>query len=207
MVQAGQEVFVSFAGGPAVRVLHGAKVTERADELITVEYLEPEGVPGEPDGPLTVFFEGPKEFMQQPGELAGGDEGLVGGATAAIRLFGEPVSAESRRCYRVGTVLADYRADLGALGVCKLVDVSAVGVGFLSDRRLKPGRRVEIKFNLGRATSHGMGFIQSVKEVRRGYRYGLLCAEDKGHGGLARGLQQLTMDAQRTQLRRLSGAA
>ena len=38
-------------------------------------------------------------------------------------------------------------------------------------------------------------------------RYGLLCIEDKSKNGLSKTLQQLTMDAQRTQLRRLSGAA
>jgi hypothetical protein len=210
MLRSGQEMFVSFAGGSKVRVLHHAKVESRVDDLLTVRYSDPDGLPGERPEQVTVFFDGPKEFMQQPGQVVAletpeepGQEGLL----TAVRVLGEPVSAETRQCYRVGTVLADYKAKLGRLGTCKLVDVSAVGVGFLCEQKLSLGEQTTIELSLGGRTSRGLGFIQSIKEVAGGYRYGLLCLEDHGQGGLAKGLQQLTMDAQRTQLRRLAGAA
>lgn len=210
MLRTGQEMFVSFAGGSKVRVLHPAKVESRVDDLLTIRYSDPDGLPGECPEQVTLFFDGAQEFMQQPGQIVAletpeepGREGLL----AAVRVFGEPVSAETRQCYRVGTVLADYTARLGRLGTCKLVDVSAVGVGFLCKQKVSLGEQTSIEISVGGRTSRGLGFIQSVKEVADGYRYGLLCLEDHGEGGLAKGLQQLTMDAQRKQLRRLSGAA
>lgn len=210
MLQTDKELFVCFAGGTGVRVLHHAKVTERADDLITIRFTDPDGVPTERPEHLTLFFDGPKEFMQQPAQAVmfesvedPGSEAML----ASVHLMGQPVSAESRKCYRVGTMLADYTANFGRLGECKLVDVSAVGVGFLSEQRLALGDQLEIEIKLGAKATQGLGYIQSVKRVAIGYRYGLLCIEDKSKNGLSKTLQQLTMDAQRTQLRRLSGAA
>jgi hypothetical protein len=206
MVRNGDEVFVHFAGGTGTRVLHASKAVMHDEGVITVNYAEPEALPTAPATTMIVFFHGPVEFMQQPGErIELSDD--AGEPVAAIRLLGEPVSAESRKCFRVGTVLADYSADFGVLGTCKLVDVSAAGVGFLSTRRCSLGESFEVKLSVHGRVSKGRGFIQSVKEVRHGYRYGLLCTNDGGAGGLDKGLQQLTMDAQRAQLRRLSGAA
>ncbi|VAX41535.1 hypothetical protein MNBD_PLANCTO03-1205 [hydrothermal vent metagenome] len=206
MIQNGQDIYIHFAGGTNLRVLHAAKTISRVDDIITVNYTEPDEVPTEPAESMTVFFHGPAEFMQQPGEHIEfeNDEGEM---QTGIKLIGEPVSAESRKCFRVSTVLAEYKAKLGNLGSCKLVDVSAAGVGFLTDTRLALGDSIDIEMTLAGKTCKGKGFIQSVKEIPAGYRYGLLCTGDKGAGDLPKGLQRLTMDAQRTQLRRLSGAA
>ena len=206
MIQSGQDIYIHFAGGTNLRVLHAAKATSRVDDIITVTYLEPDGLPTEPSESMTVFFHGPAEFMQQSGEITEfeDDEGEM---QVGIKLIGEPVSAETRKCFRVSTVLAEYEAKLGSLGSCKLVDVSAAGVGFLTNTRLSLGDSIDIEMTLAGKTCKGKGFIQSVKEVKAGYRYGLLCTGDKGVGDLPKGLQRLTMDAQRTQLRRLSGAA
>ena len=211
MLQNGQDVFVSFAGGSELRILHAARVVDRTDEALTIRFDDPETLPTEQTEAVTMFFDGPSEFMQQPAGFAETEtesedtESTPG--TFTITPIGQPVSAESRKCYRVGTVLADYTANLGRLGRCKVVDVSAAGVGFLNERKLKLGDSVDIEINVHGKVSSGSGFVQSIKEVKTGYRYGLLCVEDKGKGGLAKGLQQLTMDAQRTQLRRLAGAA
>lgn len=206
MVHIGDEVFVHFAGGTRVRTLHAGEVEQQHDRVIAVRYAEPEGLPTEPAHAMIVYFHGPDEFMQQPGEPVG-FETEAGETVAAIRLLGEPVSAESRRCFRVSTVLADYSADFGKVGVCKIADVSAEGVAFIAPRKLSPGECVEIKLTVLGRSSTGRGFIQSIRQVRDGYRYGLLCTDDAGMGGLDKELQRLTMDAQRTQLRRLSGAA
>lgn len=206
MIQSGQDVYIHFAGGTTLRVLHAGKTTSRIDDVVTVTYFNPESLPTEPADTMTVFFNGPEEFMQQPAE-ATEFENEEGEMLPGIKLIGDAVSAETRKCFRVGTVLAEYEAKLGSLGMCKLVDVSAAGVGFLTNERLKLGDAIDIQITLAGKTCKGKGFIQSVQEVPAGYRYGLLCTGDKGAGGLVKGLQRLTMDAQRTQLRRLSGAA
>ncbi len=206
MVHIGDEVFVHFAGGTGIRTLHAGKVEQQRDGVIAVRFAEPEGLPTEPAAAMIVFFHGPEEFMQQPGQPVE-FENEAGETVAGIRLLGAPVSAESRKCFRVSTVLADYSADFGKVGVCKIADVSAEGVAFIAPNRLSLGECVEIKLTVLGRSSTGRGFIQSIKQVRDGYRYGLLCTNDAGMGGLDKGLQRLTMDAQRTQLRRLSGAA
>lgn len=213
MLLIGQNVFVSFVGGSTTRVLHPVRITDRTDEVITIKYAEPDGLPAERSETVTVFFDGRKGFMQQPGEIVppdpeeGDTDGVPSEPVVAVRLLGEPVSAESRECYRVSTVLADYHANFGRLGTCKLVDVSATGFGFLSTERLMLGETLEIEFTVGGKTIKGSGIIQSLKEVRNGFRYGMVCVLDGGASGMALALQQLTVDAQRTQLRRLSGAA
>ncbi len=53
----------------------------------------------------------------------------------------------------------------------------------------------------------GRCIVQRGGETRDGWGYGLLCINGQGSGNLGEGLHKLTMDAQRTQLKRLSGAA
>lgn len=207
MVNPGQEMFVSFPSGGATRVLHAAKVRTRDEDVITVKFVEPDLVPVHADGACTIFFDGPREFMQQPAEHVEFEEAPDTEETfdLALKLAGEAVSAESRKCYRVGTSLAHYRGNFASFGSCHIVDVSATGLGFVCNTRMKIGEGVDFSFELHGTTYSGRGFIQSHKEERSGHRYGLLCTSD--NPALTKGLQHLTMDAQRTQLRRLSGAA
>jgi hypothetical protein len=207
MLSPGHEMFVSFPTGGSTRVLHAAKVQTREDELVTLKFAEPDLLPVEPQQTCTVFFDGAKEFMQQPAEHVESEQSpeTEEPYDLALRLAGEAVSAESRKCYRVGTSLAHYKGTFGSFGICHIVDVSATGLGFITDGKVKMGDGVEFSFELNGKSYSGKGFIQSCKEVRAGNRYGLLCTSTDP--ALARGLQQLTMDAQRTQLRRLSGAA
>ena len=207
MLSPGREMFVSFPSSGATRVLHAAKVCTMGDDLITLKFLEPDLIPVEAEGACTVFFDGPREFMQQPAERVAYDDApdTDEAFDLALQLAGEAVSAETRKCYRVGTSLAQYYGGFGSFGECHIVDVSATGLGFVCGTRMKIGTGVDFSFELHGHTYSGRGFVQSQKETRNGYRYGLLCTSDDP--ALAKGLQQLTMDAQRTQLRRLSGAA
>lgn len=207
MMSPGQELFVSFPASGTTRVLHAAKICTVEDDVMTFKFVEPDLVPVEAEDACTLFFDGPKEFMQQPAERVALEDAADTEEPfdLALRLAGEAVSAESRKCYRVGTSLAHYEGTFGKLGTCHIVDVSATGVGFVSQAKLKVGDSVEFSFELNGKSYSGKGFIQSHKEVRIGNRYGVLCTAN--NPALAKGLQLLTMDAQRTQLRRLSGAA
>lgn len=207
MLSPSQEMFVCFPSSGATRTLHAARICTREDELITLKFAEPDLLPVETEDACTVFFDGPKEFMQQPAERVALEELADTDNTfdLGLRLAGEAVSAESRKCYRVATALAEYRGQFADAGECKIVDVSATGLGFVCQRELKLGDSVAFSFSLTGKSYSGKGFVQSHKEVRLGQRYGLLCTSTDP--ALAKGLQLLTMDAQRTQLRRLSGAA
>lgn len=206
MLQSGQDIFVNHTGGGKARVLHAAKVVDCQGDVITVSYTEPDVSPSEPGSAVKVCFLGPREFMQQVGECIE-SESADAEPTVAIRLIGSPVSAESRKCFRVSTEHAGCEAEFGDFGTCKVVDVSATGVAFVTEEQLAPGDMVEVTLTVMGKACTGRGFVQSARKVRGGYRYGLLCLEDLGPGGLSHSLQRMTMDAQRAQLRRLSGAA
>lgn len=207
MFKPGQELFIDFGGTKQQRVLHAAIAGEHAAGANRFTFVESDLMTTSPapGSSVTVFFNGADEFMQQPAEIVG-MEAVDDLPPVGIRLIGEAVSAETRKCFRVSTALANYHADLGRLGRRRLVDVSATGVAFITPEQLTLGDAVDLTIEVGGRRFEGRGFVQSVKEVRQGYRYGVLCS-NTGTGLIQKGLQQLTMDAQRSQLRRLSGAA
>ena len=151
-----------------------------------------------------VHFNGPRGFMQQPARITlAPEEG--GEPVFALESTGEAVSAESREMFRVGVALADYTAMIAG-EICKLADVSLLGLAFFSDREYKLGEVLETAFNLGDESYEGRCRVKSIKPTAKGARYGLLCMNGEGTGNLEAGLRKLTMDAQRSQLRRMSRA-
>ncbi|USN99683.1 MAG: PilZ domain-containing protein [Phycisphaeraceae bacterium] len=150
---------------------------------------------------VLVFFNGPKGFMQQPARIVLTPENALYG----LETTGDAVSAESREMFRVGVTLADYEAIVGGER-CKVADVSVLGFAFLSDRGYKLGEVLEASFTLGGEEFEGRCRVKSVKPLAKGARFGLLCLNGDDAGNLELGLRKLTMEAQRTQLRRLSRA-
>ncbi|MBK7404193.1 MAG: PilZ domain-containing protein [Phycisphaerales bacterium] len=207
MFRSGQELFIDFGGLTTQRVLHPVVAGDPVEDATRIAFVDRDidQAPPQPGTTVTIFFHGPNEFMQVPGEvvhLATEDEG----SPLGVRAIGDPASAETRKCFRVSTVLADYQANLGRLGRRKIADVSATGIAFVTTHKLALGDAVDVSIDVGGRRFEGRGFVQSVKEVRQGHRYGVLCT-NSGKTNIQKGLQLLTMEAQRSQLRRLSGAA
>ena len=204
----GTEFFVHFAGDGKTRVLNPVKV-DRVEEGVPFVWLNGEVPPFElleENGEIILFFHGPKEFMQQPAKITEivSDEGKT---TFGVQTTGDAVSAESRNCYRVCTVLGSYKAQFGDEGKRQIADVSATGLAIMATGDYPFGKVFPISFELNGKSYAGAGCIQSIKKVKAGTRYGLLMVECNKKDNLEEGLQKLTMDAQRTQLKRLSGAA
>jgi len=205
MFQLGQEMFVSVGGGAdnalePVTIAHakGAGIGLRfADEDASFDSV----VEGQS---LMLFFSGPEGFMQQPAKIV---ETLEDERSFDVETTGDAVSGESRQFFRVCTVLVDYHASVGDEDSCKIVDVSAMGLAVFSIKEREVGDCLTVSFPLGQQAFKGECIVQSVRRSRGGWRYGLLCVNGRGSGNLDDGLQKLTMDAQRTQLKRLSGAA
>lgn len=153
---------------------------------------------------VLVFFNGESGFMQQPAKIV--SEPCEESELAfGIETSGDAVSAENREMFRVGVSLADYTAVIdGAMR--KMADVSVLGLAFFSDTDYEKGAVVDAKFTVGDEMFSGRCRVQSVKETGAGNRYGLLFMNGAEGGDLEPGLRKLTMDAQRTQLRRLSRA-
>ena len=92
---------------------------------------------------------------------------------------------------------------------CPVLDVSSTGFSVIAAQSYSIGNLVDVSIEYGDQGHSGQVSIQSIRELSPGrIRYGLHCAEAKAApGNLAQGLQQLSVQVQRAQLRRMAGVA
>ena len=152
-----------------------------------------------------LHFEHKQKFFQQAARVARkeSDEPCV----FALKLQGQPVSAESRQCYRVSCLGAGIKATVGEEKDCEVVDVSATGLAFYTTGTFEIGRQVRVTFFYGGEEYAGQATIQSMRRVSaRLIRYGVHCGDTKSKTDtLARSLASINQSIQRDQLRRLAG--
>jgi len=204
----GSMVFLPFPSETARRILHPATVTgaSGADNLTVL--------PDDPELGLEVglefliYFERKHEFMQQPARIEALLEG-EGGTVATLTTFGEPVSAESRQCYRVSTVMTDLTATFGDEKDCPLRDVSVTGFAVSASTKYDIGQVIDIELRFEGKRYNGKASIQSVCQTPDGlYRYGTNCVKaGNTKESISKGVQQISMAVQRQQLNRLAGGA
>jgi len=128
--------------------------------------------------------------------------------TIAIQAVGEPVSAESRQCFRVSTVMSGRTAVLGDEAGCDLLDVSVTGFSVNASEQHDVGDQVPAVHEHDGRRYSGRTSVQSVAAVRDGsYRYGLHCVNDDQSRALTEALQQISMAVQREHLRRRARAS
>jgi len=201
-------IFVRFPNESTNRILHPVKITETAGSgqyTVQPEDLE---LPLEADQELLIYFEKNRKFMQQPASveaLLEGEEGKV----ASLKAVGEPVSAESRQCYRVSTILSKLTTTFDGVDGCSLRDVSVTGFSVLSKKSYKNGQIVDAELRFEGKKYTGQTSIQSVTPMEDGMtRYGVNCVKAASSPtSLTKGVQQISMAVQRQQLNRLSGGA
>ena len=222
MLSTETQIFLQLLKELAQRVLHPAIVTEVYNDTCTVE-VEDRQLTIEPGQDLLIFYEIRNEFMKQSAHVDGvmrGDtqEGDADDAPTCddeqpllvgLTPNGDPVSAESRQCYRVSTLIAELVADLGSEKNCPLIDVSATGFAVISTQSCAAGTVINACLHFNGKQYSGTACVQSIKDVGNGrYRYGLHSIEDKSSSGnLLKGQQQIGMAIQREQLRRMRGTA
>ena len=202
MWSTGTDFFVEFPTNTKSKVLHPGTVTGMQDEMVL--FKPRASLALEPGQDIRIYFEHEREFMQQPAQIEASleDDGL----TVAIRPMGEPVSAESREYYRVSTVFADLMIEIAGES-CQLTDISALGFSVLSHESHTRGEIVRASIAHEGASYQGQAQVQSVTDVGGAQRYGMVCASDnKSAEALQKGLQKVSMDLQRTQLRRRARA-
>jgi hypothetical protein len=161
----------------------------------------------EPQQEMLLYFQERSKFLQQPIRIEAVLESqprmIVG-----FKTTGEPVSAESRNCFRVSTVIGGLMATVGSDTSCPVNDISSTGFSITSAHEYQVGTNVPISIvHEGRKYS-GTACVQSIRELDNGQiRYGLFCLTGRSASGdLAKGLSQISMAFQRAQLRRLAGA-
>ncbi len=200
--------FVQLPAETGQRVLCPATVTD-FQEGIFVAVLEDEDFTFEADQELLIFFEHRREFMQQAARIQTVTP-TSKGLTISFTTTGDPVSAESRQCFRVSTVLSDLLAKFGEEEDCDVLDVSMTGCSVVATTLYPVGGSRTLTLHFDGQSFTGSAVIQSIRELDGGrFRYGLHCAESTAgkKSELFRGLQSISIAIQRLQLRRQAGAA
>ena len=157
MLTIGNDVFLQLAD-ESRRMLHPSKVVEVTEYAFTVELEENiscfdvEGDGLKTDHEILVYYNRHCDFLMQAARIDevvepvdnqdhenGDDQSKV---LVRLEATGEPVSAESRQCYRVSTVLAKLSASFGECDDCQLVNVSPTGFAVISREEYPVGRIV-----------------------------------------------------------------
>jgi PilZ domain-containing protein len=203
MLAGGTAMFLLIPSDAKERILHPGKVIESSVQSFVVEFEHPIDPP--PDSDVIAFGEVAGKFYQQGAIVAEirrtGEHPVI-----AFRRNGEPISAENRQIYRVSVVAADIFATIAKEPNCPVADMSSVGLAVISAREHRLGSMVQLDLAYEGKSISVKARIQAVKQLPSGkFRYGLLVPEKTG--GARQTLQQISMNLQRTQLRRLAGAA
>ena len=185
------------------RILHAALVVQWRNDTYTAGQEDEARLESGQD--IVVYYEFRNEFMRQPGRVDAIAE-TPSGRAFSFQFTGDAVSAESRQCYRVSTVMAGVTATLGGEENCPVLDVSAMGFAVIAAELYKAGEIVEATIRFKSETFRGRSRIESVRELEADrMRYGLHCDDGKSTGETLRmGLQQISAAIQRHHLRRLS---
>ncbi len=206
MIKAGSDVHFRDPRVTNERVLYHA-VVDAADEDDRWVATFSAGCPAiEAEQDVLIYFEIKREFMQQPARVHDLEE-EDGSKRVTFEAVGDPVSAESRQHYRVSTITSDVSARIGGEDGCKVVDISSTGFAAVSAHAYDIGAKVDVVIEYGGQRCEGEASVQSVREKPGGrFRYGLLSIADADGPDFQERLNEISLEIQRSQLRRLSGA-
>lgn len=206
MISSSTPLFFQFPTETSRRILHPLDVLENDAGAITARFHEPGHEP-EPEQDVLIYYEIRREFMQQSARIVAVLE-TEPSTVFAFHTTGEPVSADSRECYRVSTALLDIPCTFGDERDRPVRDVSATGLAVISTQRLSIGDTLEVAFRYDGIDAKGSVCVQSVRELPDGeVRYGLhSIGKDKPSREFRDALNRISLAVQRLQLRRLSGA-
>ncbi len=205
MIKAGTEVHFRDPGVTTERILHHACVDGADEDQRWIATFSAGSPPLEAGQDVLIYFEIKHEFMQQPAHVHALDDTETG-KIVIFEPLGDPVSAESRQHYRVSTITAKIAADVGTENGCKVVDISSTGFAAVVEQKLAIGETVSVRIDYDGRHCEGTASVQSTRQKPGGqYRYGFLSVSHKDGGAFQEALNEISLDVQRTQLRRLSG--
>lgn len=195
-------VFLRLPTEAQSRILHHTTLLDNSETTLSVR-PDSDTLILEPGAEILIYYDSKREFMQQSAKV----EALLddeAGTVVGIEPFGEPVSAESRECYRVSTVLANLKAGVGDEINCPLTDVSVTGFSVHARTSHANGASLRVSLRHEGKNFSGLAVVQSICTYDDGsIRYGLRCVDE--HGELSKGLKKISMAVQRQQLKRLAG--
>jgi len=203
MKKPGDDVLLHLPSDLDERVLHRALIIEWRDDGATLSTSAVE-LPIEEGNELLVYYTAHNAFVQQPilinsAEIEG--KQLVIDYTTQ----GDPISAENRENFRVTTITAQIKVLINGEDSCIACDLSETGFAALSQQTYKLGEVVTVTLERDDESYSGSACVQAVRSeqlLRSRYGFRLLPTSDP-KDTLDRGLNELTQNVQREQLRRI----
>ncbi len=204
MVGIGEVLYVCLPSQLQHRILHPVSLRELKGQLVTAMAEDPKLQIEEKKG-LLLFYNPHRDFMQRPTRvetLERTEETLKFEA----RLVGDPISAESRECYRVSTAARSMTASFGKEPACPVLDVSQTGFSVIAAGECEIGELFCASLNYEGKEFKGDVSVQSVRKIDDSrVRYGLqACDQGNPNKATTSVLEWMTNRLQREQLRRMS---
>ena len=206
MAGIGSGIFIEGRSKSGQRVLEPAEILDSTGGVLTAKVQSTELV-FELGQELMVYYARGATLLKQSALVESCDT-LEGFAEIQFALLAEPVSAEQRENYRVSAVNAELCVDIAEEMGCKLVDISSTGCSVIANGKYRLGQPLRITLYHEDEPITGEAVVRGKKKLdAERTRYGFDCVIDRySDGTLKKGLRDITMTIQRSQLRRLSRA-
>jgi PilZ domain len=202
MLSVGNAMYLLIPSPSKKRVLHPGKVIESDATSFAAEFEESIAPPV--GGDVNAFCEVRGKFFQQGAVVS--EIRTNNPCVIVFRRNGEPVSAESRQTYRVSLVTSEFVVDVDKESGCRVLDISPEGFAAFTSRKLSLGSMVKIRLTGEGETFEASARVQTVQERGAGkFRYGFLVPQN--NAAARKKMQQISIEMQRMQLKRLRGAA
>jgi hypothetical protein len=203
MLTSGSAMFLMIPDATNKRVLHPGKVIESDAMNFVCEFEQP--IAPTAGANVNAYADVRGKFMQQGASVVEVRQSQPKPIVAFARV-GQAVSAESRQAFRVSVVVAGLVAQIDGTKGCQLVDVSPTGFGAILLKEYQIGSTICVTLNHEGHEVRTTARVQTVKPLPGGkFRCGFLPTEKNGSANKM--LAQITASMQRSQLRRLAGAA
>lgn len=202
-LQSEAPIHLEISGLERERRLHSGQLLEVSDADGYRVRFEQADLDIQPGDVLQIYFDWDRSFTKQLVHAVALD-GEHRELCLDLRPVGEPVSAESRECYRVSANSARVLAHLGESTACEVVDVSASGFSVYTREEYQPGHALRATLLHEGAAIEGFVRVRNVRRTRGGrMRCGVSCIEESnGSSSLSRALTRLNLSLQRAQLAR-----
>ena len=203
MLNSGQGMFLLVPKASGKPVLVPGKVIDSKTTSFTIQFEEAPSL--EVGLESLAYCDVRGKFFQQGATLTEIKTDLPQPAFVFTRV-GEPVSAEQRQTFRVSVALSNISAEVAGQRKCQVVDLSPEGLAIITSPGFLPGSVVKVSLSFEEFTIAADARVQTIKVMPTGkVRYGLLVPNV--NAAARKTLLKMSMSFQRTQLKRLAGAA
>lgn len=208
MIKAGTDILFQEPSSNTRR-LRRSVVVDAGSDTVAVQFVA-DPFAFEVDQEVLMYFNVKREFMQQLGRVVevnvpDSAEGKKAESTTFVLApIGDPISAESRKFYRVSTISAHLKAKVGDESDLDVQDLSSTGFAIIASNEYSLGETVPVSIAHDAEQCHGIASVQSVREFGPGrIRYGMRAIEEDPHtNDFLQVLQRISLAVQREQLQR-----